>query len=389
MKLSSDIKISYRILALLLSMALMISCLGACGDDNDKKPDSSKSKSTQEKGDKPDESTKKTADTTGKTAADGTKTTANGTKTQKGSKKTTAKKTPARTTKKQTTARPALPPPAPNAPYAAPVIYSTVASGTVVYSNEKATIDASNTSDGYIMARYTGGASKVKLRIINGTTYTYDLSVGGNYEVFPLSLGSGSYTIEVLENISGQSYGYALSTNISVSLSSSFAPFLRPNQFVNYNGNTSAVLKAAELCTGYSADLQKLDRIYNFVINNFTYDNNKANTVKGGYIPDLNSVYAQRRGICSDYSALMAAMLRSQNIPCKVVVGWAASNGGNLYHAWINVYIRNAGWINGAIYFDGQSWKLMDPTFASSGKSSASIMNYINNTSNYSPQYYY
>ena len=38
---------------------------------------------------------------------------------------------------------------------------------------------------------------------------------------------------------------------------------------------------------------------------------------------------------------------------------------GDLYHAWINTYIPTVGWVNNMIYFDGTSWKLMDPTFAS------------------------
>ena len=41
------------------------------------------------------------------------------------------------------------------------------------------------------------------------------------------------------------------------------------------------------------------------------------------------------------------------------------------------------------IFFDGADWKLMDPTFASSGKQSESIMKYINNPKNYSAKYLY
>ena len=61
----------------------------------------------------------------------------------------------------------------------------------------------------------------------------------------------------------------------------------------------------------------------------------------------------------------MTAMLRSQKIPCKLVIGYA----GSAYHAWINVYTKKSGWIDGAIYFNGKKWKLMDPTFASTARS--------------------
>ena len=71
-------------------------------------------------------------------------------------------------------------------------------------------------------------------------------------------------------------------------------------------------------------------------------------------------------------------MLRSQDIPTKLVVGYT----GNLYHAWINVYLEGQGWVDNIIYFDGNSWKLMDPTFASSSGQSQEIMQYIGNGSN-------
>lgn len=64
-------------------------------------------------------------------------------------------------------------------------------------------------------------------------------------------------------------------------------------------------------------------------------------------------------------------------------------NTGSLYHAWINVYLDGQGWVDNVIYFDGHDWKLMDPTFASSGKQSQEIMQYIGNGSNYKAKYSY
>ena len=81
----------------------------------------------------------------------------------------------------------------------------------------------------------------------------------------------------------------------------------------------------------------------------------------------------------------MTAMLRSQNIPTKLVVGYT----GSIYHAWVSVYLENIGWVDNVIYFDGHDWKLMDPTFASSGNKSQEIMDYINNAANYQAKYSY
>ena len=81
----------------------------------------------------------------------------------------------------------------------------------------------------------------------------------------------------------------------------------------------------------------------------------------------------------------MAAMLRSQNVPVKLVVGWT----GSQYHAWINVWSESDGWVEGMIYFNGQNWELMDPTFASSGKQSKRIMEYIGDGKNYKARFLY
>jgi len=99
----------------------------------------------------------------------------------------------------------------------------------------------------------------------------------------------------------------------------------------------------------------------------------------------LDSVLAEKKGICFDYASLMTGMLRSQGIPCKLVVGYA----GKAYHAWISVWTAETGWIEGTIYFDGSTWHRMDPTFASSGSSSKSIMQYIGDGSNYTEKYLY
>lgn len=263
-----------------------------------------------------------------------------------------------------------------------------VASGTNVYGNSKAEIDASNTADGYVMIRYlAGGTAGIKV-IITGPTgvkYTYNLRSDGQYETFPLSDGNGSYKIAVYRNVEGTKYATEYSTTVTVTLKDEFAPFLLPNQYVNYTPDSQTVKKAAELTANCKDELSSIRAVYEYVVNNLTYDKQLAETVQSGYLPNLDQVLARKQGICFDYAALMTAMLRSQGIPCKLVVGYS----GTVYHAWINAYAKEQGWISNAIYFDGTSWKLMDPTFASTGKSSPEIMKYIGDGANYAAKYLY
>ncbi len=263
-----------------------------------------------------------------------------------------------------------------------------VAAGKTVYQNEKASIDASNLNLGVITGRYNDGKNvriKVQITKDGGITYTYNLNNGGSSETFPLTEGNGQYTVKVYENTEGTKYALAYSCGLNLRLEDEFAPFLYPNQYVNFNSNSAVVSVAADLVAGVSSDLDKVSAIYHYVVDNFTYDYHLAQTVVSGYLPDVDAVLAKRTGICFDYASVMAAMLRSQGIPCKLVIGYA----GTAYHAWINVYIQGTGWVDQLIYFDGKNWSLMDPTFISSSKNDPSVRKYVGDGTNYSQKYAY
>lgn len=259
------------------------------------------------------------------------------------------------------------------------------ADGTASYTSNQVTVDASHTSDGYVMVQYKGKAPRIKVRIQKDTIYTYDLNTNGTYETFPLTEGNGTYTIQVFENVSGSMYSTAFSKTVNVTLTDPNSPFLYPNQFCSFTADSNAVKTSDTLTSAITDPLKKTEAIYNYTINNITYDYDKAATVQSGYLPNIDSTLETKKGICFDYSALMCAMLRAQNIPTKLVIGYT----GEIYHAWISVYIAEQGWIDNLIYFDGTSWKLMDPTFASSGKNSTSTNDYITNPTNYQAKFCY
>lgn len=259
-----------------------------------------------------------------------------------------------------------------------------VASGTAVKQNSRAVIDYSNTRDGYVMVRFTAATSK-KLKVqVSGPTRDkpyYDLKAG-EWTTFPLSDGNGNYKVTVFENTTANKYAEVVSASFKVSLADEFAPYLRPNQYVDYENAAETLAKARELAGGETDPLKLVENVYTFVINNLTYDRQLAATVKSGYLPVLDDVLAAKKGICFDYASLMTGMLRSLGVPCKLVVGYAGASKP-AYHAWISVWTKETGWIDNAIYFDGSTWHRMDPTFASSGKSSASILKFIGDGSHY------
>jgi len=273
-----------------------------------------------------------------------------------------------------------------DSPAAVPALPTPKASGIKEKRVSKAVIDYSHTEDGYVMVQFTGQTTKRLKAQVKGpaTTYTYNLTAG-QWEVFPLSDGNGKYQISVYENVSGTKYAAVTSVSFDVTLKDEFAPYLLPNQYVNYSAASKTVEKAKELVGTEKNVLKKVEKVYDFVVGTLTYDKDKAATVQSGYLPVLDSVLEQKKGICFDYASLMAGMLRSQGVPCKLVVGYA----GTAYHAWISVWSEETGWVDGVIFFDGSAWQRMDPTFASSGNKSASILKYIGDGKNYTVKYLY
>lgn len=267
-----------------------------------------------------------------------------------------------------------------------PKVLSPSAPGKKVYKNNSASIDASHISEGYIMVKYTGGKSKVKLQIAgpDQANYTYLLSKNAGYMAFPLNAGNGSYSLSILENVSGDSYAVALEQTISAKIKDRFLPFLYPNQYVWFTAKSNAVKKGQKLAENTWTDLEVVQNVYNYVVKHVAYDNAKAENVSYGYIPNVDETLKTGKGICFDYAALMTSMLRSQRIPTKLEIGYA----GETYHAWISTYVDDKGWVDDIIKFDGKDWQLMDPTLAASNDKE-SVKKYVNDKNHYVVKFNY
>ncbi|MBP5384286.1 MAG: transglutaminase domain-containing protein [Lachnospiraceae bacterium] len=264
------------------------------------------------------------------------------------------------------------------------VVLEPVALGEVVYGNETVSIDASNASEGYIFVIYTGNNPKVKMQLTgpDGVTYTYNMQ--SQNAVIPITSGNGHYTAKIYENISGSQYSTLFTTDMDLTVTNTFGPYLYPNQYVNFNENSAIVPKARELAEGAKTDLEVVTAVYSYIVGNVVYDKDKLEAAEKTYLPDVDEVLSTKRGFCFDYAALMCSMLRSQRIPARMEIGYA----GDVYHAWLSVYIDDKGWVSGMIEFNGTDWTLMDPTFAAN-TSNAKLKSFIGDGSNYVTKYVY
>jgi hypothetical protein len=231
------------------------------------------------------------------------------------------------------------------------------ADGTKLYGASGVTVDASNADQGYVMAK-ADRKKRLKLRISkDGTNYTYDLNNKGNYEVFPLQMGAGSYSVQVFEQAKGSQYAQIFSRKIKTAMQDESSYALYPSQYVFYQADYAAVQKAAELSEGLESDAETFSAIGEFVSGTIVYDYILALSVQSGYLPDPDRTLEEKKGICFDYAALVACMLRAQGIKCKMLIGYA---NGDFYHAWNEVLL-------------GDEWVRYDATSVATG---ADIISY-------------
>ena len=200
------------------------------------------------------------------------------------------------------------------------------------------TVDYSHSDNGYVMVKASKGKKKYKLRVKMGdTTLTYDLNTSGKYEVIPLQFGNGKYTFTLYKNVSGKKYSEEGKVSITAKMPDELKAFLYPNQYVDYDAKTSAVVEANKIC----ADMKDQKKIYkticDYMKSHFAYDYIKSVSVKAGQLPQIEDAWKKHMGICQDLAAIMVAMLRSQGVPARLMIG---TLNASTYHAWVTAVVN-------------------------------------------------
>jgi len=248
-------------------------------------------------------------------------------------------------------------------------------SGFAVAEGYGAQIDYSNVADGYVMVRYaiaTDMALRVRIATPNGNNYNYALNNNMEYETFAISEGNGEYTISVLRHYVGELFEQVLTHKINVVIADKSAPFLRPNQYVNFSPDSLFLHTAIDLGENNN-DYETIDAIYEFIIDNMSYCLELEENISFGYIPCLDRTYTEMTGVCFDIASLMVAMLRVNDIPAVLVFG----NFRDEYHAWVEAYTETSGWIR------------RDPTSIITCVNGRFVLESVNTDSNYTARLYY
>lgn len=264
-----------------------------------------------------------------------------------------------------------------------PVFYLTSFDQEKAQGNDLVTVDLSKTYQGYFGVDYQGTNAKPKLQLTlpSGQVYTYNLT--GRVDYFNLVETVGHYELCVYENIEANRYGKIYKTDFEVKQENEYNAFLYNNQYVNFSPKTQVVYQASDLVGQATTTLEKIQLIFDYIISNYDYDYAKAKTVAYNYVPDLDEIYQSQKGICFDYASLLAAMLRTQNIPTRLEFGYVKDT----YHAWVSVYTKETGWIDNFIYFENENWQIMDPTFISQNPNNKKIQEFTTDVTNYQIKY--
>ncbi len=267
--------------------------------------------------------------------------------------------------------------------YTPPEFKDAVFRAELAYSNGTSWIDTSSVSDGYVAAAAVC-PDRLKFQIKFGDmTYNFDLPSDGTPVIFPLVFGNGDYTFRIMRNIVDKKYAEEYSVVQNVALADPFGPYLRPNVYVPYTSGSNCINKAREVTASAHNQVEVVEAVYYFIISNVTYDYELAATVQSGYVPNPDVTLATGKGICFDYSALAAAMLRSLGIPTKEVHGYVSPNG--LFHAWNMFYTPETGWVTVHFTAGPDGWLRMDTTFGAAGQTDS----FIGDGTNYTDAYYY
>lgn len=232
--------------------------------------------------------------------------------------------------------------------------------------------------NGVILVRMNqvGQNNKALVTTPAGSQFQYTLRAG-QWLGLPCNGGSGNYTVMLLENVGGSTYLPLLNQTFNVSLSGSLRPYTAASILTNFGSGSTAVQLANSLCAGIATTDGRVSAVYQWITSHISYNSALAASISAGtvttYVPDLETILAGRTGICFDYAALMAAMLRSQGIPTRLVMG----NVPQGYHAWNEVYFEGTGWVMVASFrvtqVNGSAYVMFDSTFGAGGMSIDSI----------------
>lgn len=252
-------------------------------------------------------------------------------------------------------------------------------SGQTVQSNSYGTIDVTHANEGYVTLKTGKSNNNTILGAVdyydadgNRKCHDFYMDKDETYTV-PTYFGDGKYVVSIMEHKEGKTYNIKLSVTITVKSNSVYQTFLHSTRQANYENAPDAVAKAEELTKNCKTDAEKINVVYNWVYDNIKYDKKYSDSTYGDTNQadrfDLDTILENGKGVCRHRSALVAGMLRSIDIPCRVTESKT--------HSWVQVWYETREYTKNGITYSEGTWVQLDTTSRSyASYSETSITNY-------------
>jgi hypothetical protein len=183
--------------------------------------------------------------------------------------------------------------------------------------------------------------------------------ISDNYSIIQDSLNNSFLFINKPEKLSEYNFSATLLVKTKAHTLDSFnknekisnvSLFLLQTKLLNYSDQRVRDL-AINLTKNLSSDFEKISALAYFTNQFIDYDLSYV-----GKNINLDSIFSERKGVCTHYSLLFANLARALGYPTRFVHGYAYSTEqmGWVGHIWVEVYINN-------------TWVAVDPTWLEVG----------------------
>jgi transglutaminase-like putative cysteine protease len=104
--------------------------------------------------------------------------------------------------------------------------------------------------------------------------------------------------------------------------------------------------QAIDITFGHDAYFDKATRIMNWIHSEFSYEPGSTDVTT-----HLDQCFAQKRGVCQDFTHVMLGLCRATGIPARYASGYLYNGprdhliGAQASHAWAEVFLPVIGWI--------------------------------------------
>lgn len=131
------------------------------------------------------------------------------------------------------------------------------------------------------------------------------------------------------------------------------AEYLAADKLVPITGQPAEL--AAQVTVGKASQLEKSRAIYQYVLDNMSYDKSGTGWGRG----DVLYACSAKKGNCTDFHSLFISMARSQGIPARFEIGFPLprdKHSGEIagYHCWAEFFNPQNGWMPVDI---SEAWK--------------------------------